>query len=341
MANRLTQIADYTGLSESTVSRVLNGRPGVAENTRAAVLTAVDVLGYERPNQLRSQMDRVVGIVMPQFENPIFPAFAAAIGGHLTQRGFTPLVGVTESGGPAEAQYVSTLLQRQVAGLIFISGLHSVNGLDHTHYKELLQRGLPVVAVDGLATDLAFPCVSTDDTEAVNLAARHLTHLGHTRLGLAIADEVHVPGARKEQAFTRFTNDTPGISGQIDRSLYSLEGGVAAALHLLDSGVTGIICASDVMALGAVRAAHKLGLRVPEDVSVVGFDDSLFMPLVEPAMTTIRQPVDAMAKAAVGLLASQIDGRPTRPGEIFYEPELVVRDSTGPAPTNTSVFDQR
>lgn len=333
MNNRLTEIAAHTGLSESTVSRVLNGRPGVAESTKATVLTAIDVLGYERPNKLKSQSDRVVGLILPQFENPIFPSFASAIGGHLTQRGFTPFVGVTESGGPSEAEYVKTLLRRQVAGIIFISGLHSVVGQDHDHYRDLVTRGLPVVAIDGLAPGLELPCVSTDDGEAVTLAARHLEHLGHTRIGLAIADEDHVVGARKEAAFLDYLQRTPAMSGLVDRSLYSLEGGTAAATHLIASGVTGIICASDVMALGAVRAARKMNLRVPEDVSVIGYDDSMFMPLVDPAITTIRQPVDAIAKAAAGLLVAQITGRDSRPTEIFFEPELIVRESTGPAPS--------
>jgi len=333
MNKRLTEIAEYTGLSESTVSRVLNGREGVAETTRQAVLTAVDVLGYERPNRLKTQAERVVGVVMPNFENPIFPAFGSAVGGHLTQRGFTPLFGVTESGGPSEAEYVRSMVQRQVAGLVFISGLHSVSGQDHEHYRELSRRRLPVVAIDGLAEGLELACVSTDDREAVLLAVRHLTHLGHTRLGLAIADEEHVPGARKEQAFREYLTSEPAITGYVDRSLYSLEGGMAAATHLLRSGATAIICASDQMALGAVRAARKMGLDVPGDVSVIGFDDSAFMPLVDPAITTIRQPVDAMARAATGLLSAQITGRDSRPGEIQFEPELIVRDSTGPAST--------
>jgi DNA-binding LacI/PurR family transcriptional regulator len=331
--NRITQIANYTGLSESTVSRVLNDRPGVAEPTKDVVLTAIDVLGYERPTKLKAQMDRVVGIVMPQFENPIFPAFASALGGHLTQRGFTPFVGVTESGGPSEAEYVRTLLRTHVAGIVFISGLHSVTGQDHSHYEELIARRLPVVAIDGLAPGLALPCVSTDDAEAVALAARHLTHLGHTHLGLAIADEEHVVGARKEAAFLAYVGANPDLTGSVDRSLYSIEGGTAAATHLIASGVTGIICASDVMALGAVRAARKIGLRVPEDISVIGFDDSMFMPLVDPAVTTVRQPVDSIAKAAAGLLFAQITGRDSRAGEIFFEPELIVRESTGPAPS--------
>lgn len=331
MNKRLTEIAEYTGLSESTVSRVLNGREGVAEGTRQTVLTAVDVLGYERPNRLKSQTERGVGIVMPHFENPIFPSFGAAIGGQLTQRSFTPLFGVTEFGGPSEAEYVRSMIQRQVAGLVFVSGLHSAVGQVHDHYHELARRGLPVVVIDGVAPGLELTCVSTDDREAVLLAIRHLTHLGHTRIGLAVSDEEHVPGARKAKAFREFVDADPNLTGVVERSLYSLEGGMAAASHLIDSDVTGIICASDQMALGAVRAARKAGLRVPEDISVIGFDDSTFMALVDPPLTTIRQPVDAMARAATGLLLAQISGRDNRPGEIQFEPELIVRDSTGPA----------
>lgn len=333
VTNRLIEIAQYTGLSESTVSRVLNGRAGVAQTTRDAVLTAIDVLGYERPNKLKVQADRVVGIVLPQFENPIFPALASAIGGYLTQRGFTPLVGTTETGGPSEAQYVRSLTRQQVAGIVFVSGLHSVAGQDHSHYQELVERRLPVVALDGLAPGLSLPCVSTDDAEAVRLATRHLAQLGHTRIGLALGDVDHIVGARKEAAFHKYLGQHPELTGIVDRSLYSLEGGMAAADHLVESGATGIVCASDVMALGAIRAVQRRGLNVPHDVSVIGFDDSMFMPLVEPAVTTVRQPVDALAKAAAGLLATQISGRSTRPAEILFEPELVVRKSTGPART--------
>ncbi|MGX1163441.1 LacI family transcriptional regulator [Arthrobacter sp. SLBN-100] len=331
MNKRLQEIAEYTGLSESTVSRVLNDRKGVATATRDAVLTAVDVLGYERPTQLRAQEARLVGVIMPQFGNPIFPAFAEAIGGHLTQRGYTPLFGVTETGGPSEAEYVQTMLGRQVAGMIFISCLHAVGHYDHGHYQLLLDRKLPVVAVDGLAPDLELSCVSTDDVQAVELAVRHLVDLGHRKIGLAISDQDHVPGARKVAAFNDCVAGIKGVEGVVDQSIYTLEGGSSAAAHLIGSGVTGIVCASDVMALGAVKAARRMGLRVPEDISVIGYDDSTMMPLVDPPMTTVRQPVEALSKAAVGLLISQIAGRGNRAGEIFFEPELVVRSSTGPA----------
>jgi DNA-binding LacI/PurR family transcriptional regulator len=113
--------------------------------------------------------------------------------------------------------------------------------------------------------------------------------------------------------------------------MFSLEGGQAAATRLLERGVTGIVCASDPLALGAVRAARRRGLRVPEDVSVVGYDDSAFMTCTEPPLTTVRQPIEAMGRAAVELLNTQIQGADVPHSELLFEPELVVRGSTAQA----------
>ncbi|WP_046251321.1 substrate-binding domain-containing protein, partial [Streptomyces sp. MBT28] len=114
----------------------------------------------------------------------------------------------------------------------------------------------------------------------------------------------------------------------VERSMFSLEGGQAAASRLIDRGVTGIICASDPLALGAVRAARRRGLAVPHDVSVVGYDDSAFMTCTEPPLTTVRQPIEAMGRAAVDLLCAQIQGTEVPHRELLFEPELVVRGST-------------
>jgi len=335
MATRLTEVAKQAGVSESTVSRVLTGRPGVAESTRASVLTALDVLGYERPTQLRGQRIRVVGVVVPELRNPVFPGFAEATGSILAQRGLTPMLCVSETGGKPEGEYVEVLLETRVSGVIFVSGLHAVAKQDYGHYRRLQERGLPVVVVNGIVDELKLPCVSTDDRNAVELAVRHLVSLGHRRIGLSISDGEHVPGARKAAAFIDTLRDLVGDrngEAMIDRSMYSLEGGLASATRLIRRGATGIVCGSDIMALGAVRAATRLGMSVPEDVSVVGYDDSPFMPVVCPPMTTIRQPIEAISRAAVGLLFSQIGGSGARAEEILFEPELVVRSSTGVAP---------
>jgi DNA-binding LacI/PurR family transcriptional regulator len=113
--------------------------------------------------------------------------------------------------------------------------------------------------------------------------------------------------------------------------LFSLEGGQAAATRMLRQGVTGIICASDVLALGAVRAVRRAGLSVPGDVSVVGYDDSTWLNATDPPLTTVRQPIESMGRSAVALLVKEMEAVTANPEELLFEPELVVRGSTGPA----------
>ncbi|WP_406387947.1 LacI family DNA-binding transcriptional regulator [Streptomyces sp. NBC_00887] len=331
MTRRLAQVAQKVGVSEATVSRVLNGKPGVSRTTRQSVLTALDVLGYERPTQLRGERARLVGLVLPELQNPIFPAFAEVIGGSLAQQGLTPVLCTQTKGGVSEADYVELLLQQQVSGVVFAGGLFAQADEPHDHYRRLAERRIPVVLINAPIEGLDFPCVSCDDAVAIEQAWRHLVSLGHERIGLVLGPSDHVPSRRKLAAALAVAGALP--QERIERSMFSLEGGRAAASRLLERGVTGIVCASDPLALGAVRAARRRGLRVPSDVSVVGFDDSAFMNCTEPPLTTVRQPIEAMGRAAVELLSALIQGGTVPPGELLFEPELVVRGSTAQAYT--------
>ncbi|MGY1577541.1 LacI family DNA-binding transcriptional regulator [Streptomyces sp. MN13] len=327
MTRRLAQVAKKVGVSEATVSRVLNGKPGVSEATRQSVLTALDVLGYERPTQLRGERARLVGLVLPELQNPIFPAFAEVIGGALAQQGLTPVLCTQTKGGVSEADYVELLLQQQVSGVVFAGGLYAQADAPHDHYELLAQRRIPVVLINAAVEGLDFPCVACDDAVAVEQSWRHLVSLGHERIGLVLGPADHIPSGRRLRA-ARAAAGGSLADEFVERSMFSLEGGQAAASRLLDRGVTGIVCASDPLALGAVRAARRRGLRVPEDVSVVGYDDSAFMTCTEPPLTTVRQPIEAMGRAAVELLNAQIQGSDVPHNELLFEPELVVRGST-------------
>jgi DNA-binding LacI/PurR family transcriptional regulator len=327
VTKRLAEVAKKAGVSEATVSRVLNGRSGVSEATRAAVLTALDVLGYERPTKLRGERGRLVGLVLPELQNPIFPALAEVVTASLAQRGFTPALCARTIGGVSEADYVEMLLDHQVSGVVFAGGSYALADAEHDHYRQLADRRLPVVMVNGGVDDLGFPHVSTDDAVAVEQAYGHLRSLGHRRIGLVLGPEGHVPSHRKLSAMA-----DAEISVDVERTSFSMEGARVAAARLVEAGVTGLICASDVLALGSIRAARRLGRRVPDDVSVIGFDDSAFMTCTDPPLTTVRQPIEAMGQAAVDLLVRQIEGADVVGDELLFEPELVVRGSTAPAP---------
>lgn len=335
MAGRLTEVAAKVGVSEATVSRVLNGRPGVAESTREAVLTALDVLGYERPTKLRGERARLVGLVLPELQNPIFPAFADIVGGLLAQQGLTPVLCTQTAGGVTEADYIDLLFQQRVSGVLFAGGLYSGVHGTHEHYGQLVERRLPTVMVNAGVDTLPFPRVSCDDALGAEQALSHLLSLGHERIGLILGPDDHVPSMRKLAAarstFARNGRELDDMDGMVEHAMHSLEGGQAAAARLLRRGATGVICASDPMALGAVRAARRAGFEVPTDFSVVGYDDSAFMNCTDPPLTTVRQPIEAMGKACVDLLVGLINGIRVEPDELLFNPELVVRGSTAPA----------
>jgi DNA-binding LacI/PurR family transcriptional regulator len=328
-APRLSHIAAQASVSEATVSRVLNGKPGVADTTRQRVLAALDVLGYERPMRLRQRSAGLIGLVTPELTNPIFPAFAQVVEQVLAGHGYTPVLCTQMPGGATEDELVEQLVERGVGGIVFLSGLHADTSSDPSRYASLTERGVPFVLINGYNERISAPFVSPDDHAAMRMAVRHLTDLGHRRLGLAVGPLRYVPSRRKQEGFLEALEE--GLTGVVQHTLFSVEGGQVAAGALLDQGCTGIVCGSDMMALGVVRAARERGLDVPGDVSVVGFDDSQLIAFTDPPLTTVRQPVQAMATAAVGALLEEIGGNPVQRTEFVFQPELVVRGSTAQA----------
>lgn len=335
MKARLADIAAHADVSEATVSRVLNGKPGVAEATREAVLSSLDILGYDRPSRLKRKTADLVGLIVPELTNPIFPAFAQIIETALARHQFTPVLCTQTPGGVHEDEYVRMLLDRGVAGIINISGQHADVTTDPSRYTELRDRGLPLVLVNGYHEDIDAPFISNDDVASMELSLTHLVQLGHTQIGLAVGPDRFVPVIRKVQGFRDSMRTLLGrgdVEELIERTMFSVEGGDTAAARLIERGCTAVVCGSDLMALGAVRAARRSGRRVPEDFSVVGYDDSPLIAFTDPPLTTVRQSVQAMAEAAVRALLDEIAGERAQRAEYVFRPELVVRGSTAAAP---------
>lgn len=329
---RLADIAKHAEVSEATVSRVLNGRPGVAEATRQSVLTSLDVLGYDRPSRLRRTSAGLVGLILPELTNPIFPAFAQVIENALVRHGFTPVLCTQTPGGVHEDEYVQMLLDRGVAGIIYISGQHADTTTAPKRYVHLVDRGLPIVLVNGYMGGIDAPFVSNDDEASMELSLSHLIHLGHTRIGLAIGPNRYVPVVRKIAGFRRYMSSLLGVDNVddlIDNEMFTVEGGHAAASRLIERGCTAVVCGSDLMALGAVRAARSVGMQVPHDISVIGYDDSTLIAFTDPPLTTVRQRVLSMGEATVQALVDEIGGNGASRSEYVFRPELVVRASTG------------
>ena len=320
---RMSDLAASAGVSVSTVSRVLNGKPGIRENKRQAVLQAMTDLGYDR--ERLQQRTGVVGVIVPELFNPSFPAFAERLDA-LFQPAHRTVITAAGPLGANEASCITTLLELGVDGVVSISGAAADTEADLTPYLRLVEAGVPTIFINGHTTALASAFVNCSDAEAVGASVAHLKSLGHDRIGLAVGPARFLPTQRKSSAFLElgFGKDS------IERTIFTAEGGRVAAAKLLERGHTAIVCGSDLMALGVIREAHSRGLRVPGDLSVVGFDDSPLMAFTDPALTTMRQPVHAMCEAAVSGLVRAMDGNDPDGTELTFRPDLIIRQSTGP-----------
>src|SRR5450756_2959972 len=239
MRARLADIAEHAEVSEATVSRVLNGKPGVADATRQSVLTSLDVLGYDRPSRLRRKSAGLVGLVTPELTNPIFPAFAQAIETALARQGFTPVLCTQTPGGVHEDDYVTMLLERGVAGIIYVSGLHADSTTDPERYVVLRERGLPIVLINGYIEGVDAPFISNDDVASMDLAPSHPVALGHKQIGLAVGQDRYVPVIRKITGFRNAMKTLlglPDVDDLIEHTIFTVEGGAAAAERLIDKG---------------------------------------------------------------------------------------------------------
>lgn len=332
MPPRLRDIAQRSGVSEATVSRVLNGRSGVARDTRRRVLEVADELGYERARSPLDEVGGPVGVIVPELQNPVFAAFAQEMCLRLAGSGHIPLLGTQRLGAIGEDEWTRMLLDRGAEGMIIVSGMHADVEASTDRYQRLREHNLPLVLVNGYREGVDALFLSTDDREAIVQSLTHLTTLGHRNIGLAVGPERYVPVIRKVKAFHDFTPSVGVIESRFVRhSLFTIEGGHASGHALLDRGVTAIVCASDVMALGVIRAASERGLSVPADVSVVGFDDSDFASFTSPALTTVRQPVTDISREAMRLFTAGVAELTATHNEYLFHPELMARGSTAMA----------
>jgi len=347
------QVAAEAGVSPSTVSNVLNGRSErMLPQTRERVEEAIARLGY-RPNgparQLRTGRSQVLGLVVPSVANPFWGTFARHLEAAALQAGYRVLLCNSERDPARERDYLEELWADGVRGVVLCSSLPSLE-----HVLPLVERGLTLIAFDRTAQAGDPPSlvnISVDNAVGAELATRHLLQLGHRRLAFVSGSLRSVNRRARfrgfEAALEEFgltADDTLVWSGAAEEHYGDLDFpdlGRRAARELLTSGrpPTAIVAINDMCALGITAGARDAGLQVGTDLSVVGFDDIVLADLATPPLTTIRQPLPAMADAAFAHLRAGVErgggrtnGGATSGGSLLLRPELVVRGSTGPVP---------
>lgn len=329
----LEDVARMAGVSTATVSRCLNAPDKVVERTRVRVLEAVRELGYLPNFGARAMVARrtnTIGAIIPTMANAIFARGLQAFQEEARRLGYQLLVASSSYRADLEEEQARALAARGADGLLLI-GLERAETLT----AFLAQRGLPAVVAWTYGAEAALPTVGFDNRAAMRGLAEEVLRLGHRRVAMISAPVAHNDRARARLEGLRDALGAAGLDPglRVIETRYGLDEGGAALARLMqgEAPPTAVLCGNDVLAAGAIRQARALGLRVPEDVSITGFDDIELATLVTPALTTVHVPHQEMGRLAARCLVEMVE-KSAQPRPAPLATELRLRDSLGPPP---------
>lgn len=326
----IKDIAEIANVSYATVSRALNNKYGVNEGTRRRILEIAERINYS-PNAvargLKSNRTFTLGLVIPDISNPFFPEVARGVEEQASERGYSVLLCNTDWNLEREEQYLRLLAERRVDGLL----ISPVGAARHAPWQEDIFGELPVVFLANAPVETERPYVIIDNTRGGYLATSHLLLQGYERVAFVGAREGSGTVDRRLEGYREALAER-GVP--VDDSLVCLgdfreHSGYEAARRLVAGRMCpdAVFAENDLLAVGVIHAVRERGLRVPEDVAVVGFDDIPLAAFPEIDLTTVAQPKEEMGRRAARLLTDAVAGAGT-PSQIMLEPQLLVRGTS-------------
>jgi len=343
LAITIADIANEAGVSRATVSGVLNNNPNVAEKTREKVLKIIEKYNF-RPNEiaraLALQQTGLVGLVVKDISNPVYSKMSIGVSRVCEQAGYNVLIGNTHTEIEREIDYLHLLVRRRVDGLII---LPLQQDADLHTYTDILQEDLPLVLLadlPGVQADL----VRSDDEQGALLGVNHLLECRCKKPLYLAGPESFLASQRRKKGFLRALADNKisHVPEQIVYAGWRLEDGYNAGKKLIHSSYglpDGIFCYNDSVAIGLIRALVEEGIKIPEQVRIVGFDDAGVAAFLETSLTTIAQQAEEIGKRAAGLLIDRIQfkGETWERQQHYLPTHLVVRETTGCYPKGSLV----
>jgi DNA-binding LacI/PurR family transcriptional regulator len=326
----IKDVALLSRVSTATVSRVLNNNPNVKPHLRKRVLEAMETLDYEPSGiarTMRSQTKRSLGLVVADIQNPFFADMMSAIAHRAYSAQYTVLLGDSSNDPQRERLYLEMLAQERIAGAIVFPVARDPDAY-------VFRRPLPMVFFDRAVPGVPVDTVMLDNVQGGYMATQHLIALGHRRIGLVEGAPKYPTLIDRKAGYIKALEEA-GI--EIDDSLIDwgdeerVDGGYRATRRLLDlpNRPTALVAVNNVRTLGMLRGVRDAGLSVPDEISLVGFDDSTWLGLTDPPLTTMRQPVYEMGVEAVRLLMRRIEEGSNDPPLIHVmQPALIERAST-------------
>ncbi|MEZ5668290.1 MAG: LacI family DNA-binding transcriptional regulator [Alphaproteobacteria bacterium] len=342
----IQDVADRAGVSTATVSRALMTPDRVRAETREQVLQAVAATGYT-PNRaarsLRARKAMMAMVIVPNVGNPFFSEVLRGIDAALSENGYGLIIGNLDNSHARERHFVDLAFAGQVDGVLLMNGWMPVKD-----DRQLQDAGVPIVSVGTNVIETEVPMIIVQNREASEEIACHLTGLGHRRLGYISGplgnwvDAQRWQGYREGAAATGLDPDSiVRWGGRFDFRAGSAAGAAFLAMAPAQRP-TGVFAASDEIAIGFLKVVRSAGVRVPEDVSVVGFDGIEYADYCEPTLTTVHQPRHELGRAGAMVLLRMLDQPAWQPPmRTDLKAKLIVRDSTGPAPAAAGSADRR
>jgi LacI family transcriptional regulator len=326
----IDDVADLAGVSYQTVSRVINDRPDVSDATRERVQKIIDEIGY-RPSHIARSLatarTATIGLVVPDISNPFFSVLARGAEQVASERGFTVLLSSTAEDVSREVEVLHMLDERYVDGVI-VCGFRQTDDL----LRQALAQFKAVVLVNRKLEGRSFPAVLVDDVLGGYLVTQHLLEQGHTAIGFLTGPANSYSGARRLEGYYKALAevDIEPDPDWIRHCTPTYIHGQEAAQKFVGAHpeLTALFCHNDLVALGALRGCNELGLDVPEDMAVAGFDDIMMAGIVTPALTTCHVPREELGRLAALMLLDCIEKKVKDCGEVLVRPELTIRAST-------------
>jgi LacI family transcriptional regulator len=325
----MQDVANLSNVSKQTVSAVINGKPGITEETRVRVLAAIEKINYRMDltaRSLRTGRTHTVALLVTDISSPVLGTMASAAEERLYAQNYNLVLYNTHDDLERERFYVDSILQRSVDGVLFVSTWDESTALD-----KLQAAGIPIVVVDRVPQNYGGPAVLLDNVLAGRLAGSHLRKLGHRHLAhIGGPAQVHIARERLH-GLRDVMEECGGSQLTVEQaSDWHVESGYVAMQRLLarDDSFTAVLCAGDLLAIGAMHALRMAGRRIPEDVSVMGIDDIELAAYLWPPLTTISQSIAQMAVLGVDMLLAQLADTLLEPVRVQITPQLIVRQST-------------
>lgn len=330
----LKDIAKKTGVSITAVSLILNGREcRLSENTKKLVTDTARQMNY-RPNRLAlgliTKKTNTIGLIIPDISNMFFGELAKGVEDEAQMRGYNVIFCNTNDNAQKDSEYVNVLTDRGVDGIIISVSSHGTDGDRKKLVTALKEKNMPVVMVDRQYDGINSISVLLNYKLGAYLAMKHLIELGHKKIG-CITGPLSIISAKER--FEGYKDILKEAGIKYDNSIvyegdYHTESGFSGAEKLIKRGVTAVFACNDMMAYGVYKYLKQSRLKIPDDISVVGFDDIQFSELLDVPLTTVHQPVYKMGREACLRLIESLNGNVVN-NSITFEPALIIRQSTG------------